>query len=296
MIWYVYAWIAAILGGCVAGLLKLGNRKSGYKLAAGIWSLAIMFLACGLVRYLGVGSGISSIGSRSWIFLIFSGAALGGSWICLCHALECGEALKITPIGRITLVTIILVSRWLFGDGIRIDQYVAIIFVIIGAVLMITKSNGRDGGYVWLWQGLLAGGFYCLARILTRYGVSGVNTYLSWGIQIVIATIVIWIIVLVTGGHHNFKAVSFLEGIFLCLSALAAAGAFWFYYHCKITGSNYILALILQLSIVFSSIFSCLFLREKMTTKALIGLVLLVIGLLLLQMETSIFTLLFTKI
>lgn len=90
-------------------LAKIGIDGVNFNLATAIRTIVVLIMAWGMVFLVGAQSGISEISSRSWIFLILSGLATGASWLCYYRALQLGDASKVVPIDKLSVViTLIL--------------------------------------------------------------------------------------------------------------------------------------------------------------------------------------------
>ena len=133
--WFVFALLSAIFAALTSILAKVGIDGVNSNLATAIRTVVVLLMAWGMVFLTNAQSGISSIGKRSWLFLILSGLATGASWLCYYKALQMGEAAKVVPIDKLSVViTIVLaflfqgtsyakVPCWMYPDWRRHIAY-----------------------------------------------------------------------------------------------------------------------------------------------------------------------------
>ena len=111
--WFVFALLSAIFAALTSILAKIGIEGVNSNLATAIRTVVIVFMAWGIVFLTNAQSGISSIEKKSWLFLILSGLATGASWLCYYKALQMGEASKVVPVDKLSVV-ITLVLAFIF--------------------------------------------------------------------------------------------------------------------------------------------------------------------------------------
>lgn len=107
--WALFALGSAVFAALTSILAKIGIDGVNSNLATAIRTIVVLIMAWGMVFLVGAQSGISETSSRSWIFLILSGLATGASWLCYYRALQLGDASKVVPIDKLSVViTLIL--------------------------------------------------------------------------------------------------------------------------------------------------------------------------------------------
>ncbi|MFA6016889.1 MAG: EamA family transporter [Patescibacteria group bacterium] len=129
MSWMFYAFLSAIFAAATAILAKIGIKDINSDLATAIRTIVILFFAWGIVLYKGLGKQIYSISRFSLIFLILSGVATGLSWLFYFKALQMGEASKVAPIDKLSLVFTIILAAIILKEKINFA-------IVVGAVLM----------------------------------------------------------------------------------------------------------------------------------------------------------------
>lgn len=111
--WFLFALLSAVFAALTSILAKVGIEGVNSNLATAIRTVVVVMMAWGMVFLTHAQNGISEISRKSWLFLILSGLATGGSWLCYYRALQLGEASKVVPIDKLSVV-ITLVLAFLF--------------------------------------------------------------------------------------------------------------------------------------------------------------------------------------
>lgn len=111
--WWIFAILSAVFAAATAILAKMGIEGVDSNLATAIRTIVVLLMAWGMVFLTNNQGGISSITPKSWLFLILSGLATGGSWLCYFYALKIGDVNKVVPIDKCSLVLTILFCRYL---------------------------------------------------------------------------------------------------------------------------------------------------------------------------------------
>ena len=115
--WMLFAVLSSIFAALTSILAKVGIEGVNSNLATAVRTVVVLIMAWGMVFLTGGQSGLSSIGKKSWIFLILSGLATGASWLCYYKALQMGDASKVVPIDKMSVViTLILAFVFLHED------------------------------------------------------------------------------------------------------------------------------------------------------------------------------------
>lgn len=115
--WFVLALLSALFAALTSILAKIGINGVNSNLATAIRTMVVVVMAWGMVFLTHSQSGISSIGKKSWIFLILSGLATGASWLCYYKALQVGDASKVVPVDKLSvIITLILAFVFLHED------------------------------------------------------------------------------------------------------------------------------------------------------------------------------------
>lgn len=281
--WLGYAVGSAFFAGITSVLAKCGIKKTDSYVATAIRTVVVVFFSWFMVQLTGVGGGIDSISLKSFIFLILSGLATGASWLCYFKALQMGDINKVVPIDKSSTVLSIVFAFLILGEEISGWKLIGILGIAIGTILMIQKSSGgnfkqKGESGNWLIFAVLSAVFASLTSILGKIGITGVDSNLGTAIRTIVVLIMAWILVFVTGKKHTVKMIDKKELFFILLSGFATGGSWLCYYRALQTGPASIIVPIDKLSILVSVVFSYFVFKERLSVKALTGLILIVAG------------------
>jgi len=135
--WLLFAILSAVFAAATAILAKIGINGVDSNLATAIRTVVVLALAWGMVFLTNSTGGISSISSRSWIFLILSGLATGASWLCYFYAIKIGDVSKVVPIDKCSLVLTIIFAVIFLGEALTWKTVVGSILLLAGALIMV---------------------------------------------------------------------------------------------------------------------------------------------------------------
>lgn len=135
--WLLFAILSAVFAAATAILAKIGIDGVDSNLATAIRTIVALALAWGMVFLTNSAGGISSISTRSWIFLILSGLATGASWLCYFYAIKIGDVSKVVPIDKCSLVLTIIFAVIFLGEALTWKTVVGSILLLAGALVMV---------------------------------------------------------------------------------------------------------------------------------------------------------------
>ncbi len=278
--WILYAVGSAFFAGITSILAKCGIRKTDSTVATAIRTIIVLLFSWLMVFIVGSQEQIRSVDGKSLCFLILSGLATGASWLCYFRALQLGDVNKVVPIDKSSTVLTILLAAIFLGEGINASKATGIVLIAVGTLLMIEKKQTVQsvGSRSWLFYALGSAVFASLTSILGKVGITGVESNLGTAIRTVVVLIMSWVMVLVTGKQDQVRHISKRELAFICLSGLATGASWLCYYKALQDGLISVVVPIDKLSILVSIAFSCLFFHEKLSRKALLGLLGVVAG------------------
>lgn len=284
--WLIYAILASLFGGVNAVLAKIGIKGVNSHLATAVRTIVIVIFSWAIVFIVGSHTMLSEVSGRSWFFLVASGLATGGSWLCFYYALKHGTVSNVSPLKKSSTVLTIILAFLVLGESVGLPQITGIVFITAGTVLMLKKKDGSkgkdEGGGNWLLFGLLAAVFASLRTILGAIGIADVEANLGNAIRVVVVLFASWGIVFLTGKQSEFKKITKKSWLFLTLSGLATGASWLFFFRALQTGPTSVIVPIDKLSILLNIFFARLFLKEKQSPKRLLGLACLAIGTLVL--------------
>ena len=135
--WFVFALLSAVFAALTSILAKIGIEGVNSNLATALRTMVVLAMAWGMVFLTGSQSGIGSISRKSWLFLILSGLATGASWLCYYKALQIGEASKVVPIDKLSIV-ITLVLAWTFlHEQVNAKSIFGCLLIVAGTLVMV---------------------------------------------------------------------------------------------------------------------------------------------------------------
>ena len=239
-----------------------------------------------MVFITGTGSGITQINSKTFLFLILSGLPTGASWICYFHALQNGDINKVVPIDKSSTVLTILLALIFLHEGLTWEKAVPVILIGAGTLLMISKKENaktaKEENRSWLLYAVLSAVFASLTSILGKIGIEGIDSNLGTAIRTTVVLVMAWGMVFLTGKQHIVKAVEKKELTFIGLSGIATGASWLCYYRALQKGPASVVVPIDKLSILITIAFSWIVFREKLTKKAIVGVLFITIGTVLL--------------
>lgn len=282
--WIVFAFGSALFAGLTAILAKIGIKNTDSNLATAIRTIVILIFSWIMVFIVGSFETINSISNHTLIFLILSGLATGASWICYFKALQLGDVNKVTPIDKSSIILTMILAFIILGEVITAIKLIAMIAIGIGTFMMITKKVAENKRVEtrWIIYAVLSAVFASLTSILGKIGIVGVESNLGTAIRTIVVLVMAWVVVFMTKKQGEIKKIDKKSWIFICLSGVTTGLSWMCYYKALQTGDASIVVPIDKLSIVITVAFSYIVLKERLSKKALAGLILIVSGTLLL--------------
>lgn len=137
IMWLIFAILSSVFAALTSILAKIGIDGVNSNLATAIRTAVVLALSWLMVFATGAQSGISEINKRNWMFLILSGLATGASWLCYYKALQIGEASKVIPIDKMSVVLTLILAFIFLHEQFTAKTLVGIIFLTTGTILMI---------------------------------------------------------------------------------------------------------------------------------------------------------------
>lgn len=135
--WMLLAILSAFFAALTSILAKIGIEGVNSNLATAIRTCVVLLMAWGMVFLTDTQGGIDSISRKSWIFLILSGLATGASWICYYKALQLGEASKVVPIDKLSVVITLVLAFVFLHEKVNAKSIVGCVLISVGTLLMV---------------------------------------------------------------------------------------------------------------------------------------------------------------
>ena len=135
--WFVLALLSAIFAALTSILAKVGIDGVNSNLATAIRTVVVVVMAWGMVFLTNAQNGIAEISKRSWLFLILSGLATGASWLCYYRALQLGDASKVVPIDKLSVVITLVLAFVFLHEQFTTKSLIGCILIGIGTMVMV---------------------------------------------------------------------------------------------------------------------------------------------------------------
>ena len=135
--WFVFALASAVFAALTSILAKIGIAGVNSNLATAIRTLVVLVMGWGMVFLTGAQGGISSIDKKSWLFLILSGLATGASWLFYYRALQIGEASRVAPVDKLSVVITLVLAALLLHEKLTLKSAGGAILITAGTLLML---------------------------------------------------------------------------------------------------------------------------------------------------------------
>lgn len=283
--WVIFALLSAFFAGITAVLSKVGIKNINSDLGTAIRTIVVFVFAWLMVFVVDAWGGITSITSKTLIFLVLSGLATGASWLCYFKALRLGDVNKVASIDKSSTVLTMILAFIFLGEKITILKGICIILIGLGTYMMIEKrkSDEKNGKNTeWLVWAILSAVFAALTSVLGKIGISDIDSTLGTAIRTFVVLIMSWIVVCVSKSQSGIKNITLRTLVFLVLSGIATGLSWLCYYKALQGGQASVVVPIDKLSILVTIAFSYIVLGERLTKKSFCGLALLVCGTLLL--------------
>ena len=134
--WFVFALLSAVFAALTSILAKIGIENVNSNLATAIRTVVVVVLAWGMVFLTNAQGGIAQIDKKSWLFLILSGVATGASWLCYYRALQIGEASRVVPVDKLSVVITLVLAFVFLHERFTPKSLAGCVLIAAGTLLM----------------------------------------------------------------------------------------------------------------------------------------------------------------
>lgn len=134
--WLFWAILSAIFAALTAVFAKIGVSDINSNFATFIRTLVVVAALCGILSLMGDWQSPSSIPTRTYVFLVLSGLGTGASWLCYFHALKLGDAARVAPIDKLSVVMVAIFGVTFLGERLSLVNWVGVALIAAGAVLV----------------------------------------------------------------------------------------------------------------------------------------------------------------
>ncbi|MDR1954626.1 MAG: EamA family transporter [Candidatus Methanoplasma sp.] len=280
--WIIFAFASAVFAGLTSVLAKIGLKGVDSNLATALRTIVVLGFAWMVVFIVGSQNTISEISTYTLTFLVLSGLATGASWLCYFRAIQIGQVSKVSPIDKSSTVLTMILAFIFLGEGISVGTVLGMTLMIFGTYLMIQRAGSDTETPAdrrsWIIFACLAALFAALTAILGKVGIEGVESNLGTAIRTIVVLMMAWLIVFLQRRHRDIRKIERRNWNFIILSGIATGLSWICFYNALQNGPASIVVPIDKLSIVVTVIFAFLILQERISKRAVLGLVLLTIG------------------
>lgn len=279
--WILYATGSAFFAGITSVLAKCGISKTDSDVATAIRTIVALVFSWVMTLITGTLSGITEISEKTLLFLVLSGVATGASWLCYFKALQNGDVNKVVPIDKSSTILTILLALIFFHEGLSLVKLVCVCMIGVGTMLMINRKEDVESNTLdksWLMYAILSAVFASLTSILGKIGISGIDSNLGTAIRTSVVLVMAWLMVFVKNKQSEIKSIDIKELLFIVLSGFATGASWLCFYRALQDGPASIVVPIDKLSILVTIGFSRVVFHEKLSRKALLGLILITVG------------------
>ena len=137
MVWVIFAFLSAVFAALTSILAKVGIEGLNSNLATAVRTAVVLAMAWGMVFITNAQHGIMDISKKSWVFLVLSGLATGASWLCYYKALQAGEASKVVPIDKLSVVITLILAVIFLHENINVKSIIGALLITAGTLCMV---------------------------------------------------------------------------------------------------------------------------------------------------------------
>ena len=135
--WFVFALLSALFAAATSILAKVGIEGVNSNLATALRTMVVLLMAWGMVFLTNAQTGLGKISGKSWLFLILSGLATGASWLCYYRALQIGEASKVVPVDKLSVVITLVLAFLFLHEKFTAKSLLGCVLIGAGTLVMV---------------------------------------------------------------------------------------------------------------------------------------------------------------
>lgn len=135
--WFIFAILSAVFAALTSILAKIGIDGVNSNLATAVRTVVVVVMAWGMVFLTNTQGGLSAVSRKSWIFLILSGLATGASWLCYYRALQIGDASKVVPVDKLSVIITLVLAFVFLHEKFTAKSLIGCILIGAGTLFMV---------------------------------------------------------------------------------------------------------------------------------------------------------------
>lgn len=272
--WIVFALLAALFSGLTTICAKKGVKNVDSILASSIRTAVVLLISFLIVILF---SSFDRVNFKTIAFLILSGASTTLLWLNYFKALDLGNVNEVTPVDKTSIVLTLILSCIFLNEKITVIKIISSILIISGAFLMVNKKE-HSNNKRWIKYAILTAIFTSVSAIISKIGLRDIEPNLGNLYRTIFVFIFMWLIVLLKKKQKHIKTINKKSWLYLILSGITTSLSWIYYFNALKEGEASIVFPIEKLSVVVSIGLSYILLKERMTKKSIIGLILIVAG------------------
>ena len=285
-VWLILAFLSAGFAAMSTVLAKLGEKDIDSTFATFLRTGVVLIFSWAIVLATGKIGQIGQISFSAWLFLVLSGLATGGSWLCYFRALQLGNAGSVAAVDKTSTVLTVILAFIIFDEKVTPVRIVAIVLMLAGALLVAydgskSKADDKPHKRQWLLYAVLSAVFAALTSVLAKLGIRDIDSNLATAIRTVVVLLMSGIMIPVKSRGKTMVVPKGRQALLLVLSGVATGGSWLCYFNALQIGQASVVVPVDKLSIVLIAVFSRLFLKEKLSAYSVTGLSAVTVGTLL---------------
>lgn len=282
--WLLYAFASSFFAGITAILAKIGIKDVDSSLATALRTIVVLVFSWVMVFVSQGQIDFAKLSIETLIFLTLSGFATGASWLCYFKALQMGDVNKVTPIDKSSTVMTMIFAFFFFHESLTLLKVICMLLISIGIYLMIEKKERYQEivNNKWMIYAFGSAVFASFTSILGKMGTQNIDSTLATAIRTIVVLFMAWMIVFYQNKQTQIKTINKKSWIFLMLSGITTGLSWLCYYRALKDGIASIVVPIDKLSVVLTLFFSYFVLKEKLSYRSFLGLIIFIIGTLML--------------
>lgn len=282
--WLLYAFASSFFAGITAILAKIGIKDVDSSLATALRTIVVLVFSWVMVFVSQGQIDFAKLSIETLLFLTLSGFATGASWLCYFKALQMGDVNKVTPIDKSSTVMTMIFAFFFFHESLTLLKVICMLLISIGIYLMIEKKERYQEivNNKWMIYAFGSAVFASFTSILGKMGTQNIDSTLATAIRTIVVLFMAWMIVFYQNKQTQIKTINKKSWIFLMLSGITTGLSWLCYYRALKDGIASIVVPIDKLSVVLTLFFSYFVLKEKLSYRSFLGLIIFIIGTLML--------------
>lgn len=278
--WVLYTIAATILLSLSTVFARCGSKKADATVITALRTLITVSCMWIFILTNNINVYFPTLNSKSFLYIILAGLTMSASLLCFHISLKHSDVTRATALSKLS--ALLTIAAAIFVHSKTSTYYVRIIciaIIAVGIILVIAKKSRSQ--LTWLLTGIVSAIAATATYFLATTGISSKSNLLTLTFLLTIVLIISLIAVFVRGIRHGIRSIPFGEILFIILSGLCAGAAWYCFRNAYYVGNTNTVLAITSMTVATSAALASLFLKEKVSWKAICGILLIIVGLLL---------------